>query len=136
LPKKTNFILLKIYLIDNICYRIDYHYSAKILTIFVDNYSIQTMKKLFLLTFIGILCHHFVLAQTLDQSNLPILKITTKNGATIPDEPKILGTLQLINNGNGRVNTPQRYAYRLRWIFGNRIKRVDLQRLFPKTLWL
>jgi hypothetical protein len=23
-----------------------------------------------------------------------------------PDEPKILGTLQLINNGNGRVNTP------------------------------
>jgi hypothetical protein len=86
--------------------RIDYHYSAKILTIFVDNYSIQTMKKLFLLTFIGILCHHFVPAQTLDQSNLPILKITTKNGATIPDEPKILGTLQLINNGNGRVNTP------------------------------
>lgn len=106
MPKKTDFILLKIYLIDNRCYRIDYHYSAKILTIFVDNYSIQTMKKLFLLTFIGILCHHFVIAQTLDQSNLPILKITTKNGATIPDEPKILGTLQLINNGNGRVNTP------------------------------
>jgi hypothetical protein len=87
------------------------------------------MKKLLFLTFIGILCHHFVLAQTLDQSNLPILKITTKNGATIPDEPKILGTLQLINNGNGRVNTndtPTGY---------NGYLGIELRGLPPKTFF-
>jgi hypothetical protein len=92
------------------------------------------MKKLLFLTFIGILCHHFVLAQTLDQSNLPILKITTKNGATIPDEPKILGTLQLINNGNGRVNTPNDTPTGYDGYLGIELRGSTSKDFFPKNL--
>jgi hypothetical protein len=90
------------------------------------------MKKLLFLTFIGILCHHFSPAQTLDQSNLPILKITTKNGATIPDEPKILGTLQLINNGNGRVNTPNDTPTGYNGYLGIELRGSTSKDFFPK----
>jgi hypothetical protein len=71
---------------------------------------------------------------TLDQSNLPILKITTKNGATIPDEPKILGTLQLINNGNGRVNTPNDTPTGYDGYLGIELRGSTSKDFFPKNL--
>lgn len=43
-------------------------------------------------------------AQTLTSSNLPILLINT-NGQTIPDEPKIIADLRIIDNGTGKRNT-------------------------------
>lgn len=37
-------------------------------------------------------------------SNLPIIIINTENGAEIPDEPKILGTMKIIQRPNGARN--------------------------------
>ena len=37
-------------------------------------------------------------------SNLPIVIINTENGATIPDEPKILGTMKIIQRPDGARN--------------------------------
>lgn len=42
-------------------------------------------------------------AQTLTTSNLPIIIISTNN-IPIPDEPKIAGTMKIIDNGPGMVN--------------------------------
>ena len=42
-------------------------------------------------------------AQTLTTSNLPIVVVNT-NGVTIPDDPKIDGTMGIIYNGEGNVN--------------------------------
>jgi CotH kinase protein/Secretion system C-terminal sorting domain len=68
------------------------------------------MKKLIFLT---LLCYSCLSkAQTLTESNLPIVKIFTY-GATIPDEPKILGNMKIIWNGDGKTNkiTDQTYNY-------------------------
>jgi CotH kinase protein/Lamin Tail Domain/Secretion system C-terminal sorting domain len=43
-------------------------------------------------------------AQTFTDSNLPIVLITTDNGATIPNEPKIGGDLKIIYRGEGQRN--------------------------------
>jgi len=40
-----------------------------------------------------------------DVSNLPILSINT-NGQAIPDDPKMMATMKVINNGYGKANTP------------------------------
>lgn len=37
-------------------------------------------------------------------SDLPIVVITTPNGQTIPDEPKITAQMQVIDNGPGQIN--------------------------------
>ena len=41
---------------------------------------------------------------TFTNSNLPIIIIETDNGATIPDEPKIPGTMKIIERPNGERN--------------------------------
>ena len=41
---------------------------------------------------------------TFTGSNLPIIIINTENGAEIPDEPKILGTMKIIQRPNGARN--------------------------------
>ena len=41
---------------------------------------------------------------TFTDSNLPIVIINTENGAEIPDEPKILGTMKIIQRPNGERN--------------------------------
>ncbi len=41
---------------------------------------------------------------TFTSSNLPIVIINTENGATIPDEPKILGTMKIIQRPDGSRN--------------------------------
>ena len=43
------------------------------------------------------------IAQTFTSSNLPILIINT-NGRSIPDEPKIVVELQIIDHGPGKRN--------------------------------
>lgn len=43
-------------------------------------------------------------AQTFTSSNLPICIITTDGGASIPDEPGVLGNLKIIYRGPGRRN--------------------------------
>ena len=43
-------------------------------------------------------------------SNLPIVKIST-GGQTIQNEPKILADLQIINHGNGQLNSPTDSVY-------------------------
>jgi len=45
-----------------------------------------------------------VTAQTFTSSNLPICIITTDGGASIPDEPGVLGNLKIIYRGPGRRN--------------------------------
>ncbi|QMW00819.1 CotH kinase family protein [Spirosoma foliorum] len=57
----------------------------------------------FLLLIVGFL-HFSVSAQTLTSSKLPILIINT-NGQTIPDDPKIVASLQIIDNGAGKTNS-------------------------------
>lgn len=42
--------------------------------------------------------------QTLTDSNLPIVIITTDGGATIPDEPKLKATMKIIDRGAGQRN--------------------------------
>jgi hypothetical protein len=43
-------------------------------------------------------------SETFTNSNLPIIIIETENGATIPDEPKILGTMKIIQRPDGARN--------------------------------
>ena len=44
------------------------------------------------------------MAQTITDSNLPIVVIETDNGASIPDEPKVLGTMKIIWHQDGSRN--------------------------------
>jgi hypothetical protein len=46
-----------------------------------------------------------VTAQTFTSSNLPICIITTDGGASIPDEPGVLGNLKIIYRGPGKRNS-------------------------------
>ena len=59
-------------------------------------------RSLYLLLFISLLASA-VQAQTFTSSNLPLVLITT-NGQTIPDEPKIVANLRIIDNGPGKRN--------------------------------
>jgi hypothetical protein len=45
-----------------------------------------------------------VSAQTLTVTNLPIVKIITPSSSSIPNEPKITATMQIIYNGAGMLN--------------------------------
>ena len=46
-----------------------------------------------------------VQAQILTDSNLPIVVIETDGGVTIPDEPKVLGTMKIIWHPDGSRNS-------------------------------
>ena len=63
-------------------------YSANYLpsSVFTQSYVLNTTKL------------------TFTDSNLPIVIIVTDNGATIPDEPKIFGTMKIIQRPNGDRN--------------------------------
>jgi hypothetical protein len=56
-----------------------------------------------LLTFVLFLIFTIGQAQVFTSSNLPIIIISTNNVA-IPDEPKIPGTMKIIDNGPGQLN--------------------------------
>tara|TARA_B100000809_G_scaffold251920_1_gene285997 strand:- start:15719 stop:18316 length:2598 start_codon:yes stop_codon:yes gene_type:complete len=49
-------------------------------------------------------CDNDLNSNTFTNSNLPIVIIDTNGGATIPDEPKILGTMKIIQRPNGERN--------------------------------
>jgi len=60
----------------------------------MKNYIFTTFFLLFSIT---------ALAQVFTSSNLPIVIISTNN-VTIPNEPKIPGTMKIIDNGPGQIN--------------------------------
>ncbi len=89
------------------------------------------MKKIIL--FACLLGSHInAFTQSLTQSNLPILKITTRNQQAIPDEPKIIANLQVIDNGTNAVNfvtdTPNGYN----GLVGIEQRGSTSRELFPK----
>lgn len=62
------------------------------------------MKSRFYQSFLLICCFPLVLeSQVFTQSNLPVVVIDTY-GVPIPDEPKIPGTMKIIDHGPGQVN--------------------------------
>ena len=61
------------------------------------------MKKN-IIAFLLVLFSLPVSAQTFTDSNLPIVVIETDNGASIPDEPKVLGTMKIIWHQDGSRN--------------------------------
>ena len=65
--------------------------------------NILHLQKLMLLTLCLVSGYH-VNSQTFTDSNLPIVIINTENGADIPDEPKILGTMKIIQRPDGARN--------------------------------
>ena len=61
-----------------------------------------TLRRIFAILILSVpLAKSF--GQTLDSSNLPILIIDTQ-GQFIPDEPKIVSTIKIIDNGKGKRN--------------------------------
>ena len=60
-------------------------------------------KQIVLLSFAAFLCIN-AKSQTFIDSNLPIVVIETDNGANIPDEPKVLGTMKIIWHQDGSRN--------------------------------
>ena len=46
----------------------------------------------------------FSTSQTLTNSNLPIVIITTQNGVPIPDDPRVVAHMGVIDNGAGFTN--------------------------------
>ena len=72
-----------------------------------ENTTVQA--QLFLANYLpsSVYTHSYIMnTSTLSftDSNLPIVIITTNNGATIPDEPKILGTMKIIQRPYGARN--------------------------------
>ena len=61
------------------------------------------MKKN-IIVFLLFLLSLSVTAQTLTDSNLPIVVIETDGGANIPDEPKVPGTMKIIWHQDGSRN--------------------------------
>lgn len=61
------------------------------------------LASFYILSFLLIFCTRTE-AQTLTDSNLPIVIITSDGGGGIPDEPKVLGTMRIIFSGEGQRN--------------------------------
>ncbi len=59
--------------------------------------------KFFLLLIIILIGFNFLAQNSFTSSTLPIIVINT-NGIEIPDEPKIMATMGIINNGPGQIN--------------------------------
>lgn len=69
-------------------------------------------------------------AQSLDASQLPILVINTQ-GRPIQDDPKVVATFRIIDNGAGKVNTPSdKPAFESK--IGVEFRGSSSQALFPK----
>ena len=64
--------------------------------------STHTFYNLLFITLLLLLASSGV-AQVFVTSNLPIVIISTNN-VPIPDEPKIAGTMKIIDNGPGQIN--------------------------------
>ena len=62
------------------------------------------MKKSILVVLLVWLCSFWAHGQNFTDSNLPIVVITTDNGVSIPDEPKVLGTMKIIWHQDGSRN--------------------------------
>lgn len=62
------------------------------------------MKKVAILPFIFSLFFHPVFSQDFTDSNLPIVVITTDNGAEIKDNPRIMAVMKIISRGPGSRN--------------------------------
>ncbi|WP_044173423.1 CotH kinase family protein [Flectobacillus major] len=90
------------------------------------------MKKILLITCAFVMMGHIIYAQTFQESNLPILKITTQYNRYIPDEPKILATLELINNGSNQVNKLQDSPKDYNGFIGIELRGSSSKDLFPK----
>ena len=80
-------------------------------SIIIVNSNSSQMKKLFSTSLVfSLFCFMTpsffttIIAQTLTDSNLPIIIIDTDFGQTIPDEPKIDGDMKIIYNGEGVRN--------------------------------
>jgi hypothetical protein len=73
--------------------------------------------RLYLISLLFTLFPSFLSGQVFTDSNLPVFVITTDGGASIPDEPGILGNLKVIFRGPGQrnyltdVNNPQYLNY-------------------------
>jgi hypothetical protein len=62
-------------------------------------------KQILLLSLLLLTVLNSLFAQVnFTESRLPIVVITTPNGMTIPDEPKITADMRIIWNGNGQIN--------------------------------
>lgn len=61
------------------------------------------MKRLAFLSFLAAVAM-FAHGQSLSSSNLPIVIITTDNGESIPDEPKIGATMKILYVNDTTVN--------------------------------
>ena len=70
---------------------------------FFSYFCRMNMKKRILLV-LALLCSLVVSAQTLTDSNLPIVVIETDGGVNIPDEPKVSGTMKIIWHQDGSRN--------------------------------
>jgi hypothetical protein len=62
------------------------------------------VKKIFISGLLVALFFRLASGQSFTGSNLPIVVINTDNGAEIPDEPKIPGTMKIIDRGPGERN--------------------------------
>ena len=62
------------------------------------------MKRVAILLFSLLFARFWAQAQILTDSNLPIVVIETDGGVTIPDEPKVLGTMKIIWHPDGSRN--------------------------------
>ncbi len=64
----------------------------------------QPMKIHWCTSLVIALCSVEAYSQTLIESNLPIIIITTDGGVSIPDEPKVKASMKLIYHGPGELN--------------------------------
>jgi len=62
------------------------------------------MKQALIVACLFISHYSLIFAQTFTDSNLPIVIITTDNGAEIPDNPRVLGSMKIIYRGPGERN--------------------------------
>lgn len=62
------------------------------------------MRQNFILIFLLLILSDFTSAQILTDSNLPIVIINTDGGVSIPDNPRVKGSMKIINRGGGQRN--------------------------------
>ena len=62
------------------------------------------MRKICIYIILSLVIHFPVIGQILTDSNLPIVLISTDGGVSIPDEPKAMATMKIIDRGAGQRN--------------------------------
>ena len=118
-------------------------FNSPIIRIYKTNFFCKTIKALM---FLGGL-YYFTFTSNLfgqkqnkqiddfTSSNLPIIVINT-NGQTIVDEPKIIATMSVINNGQGNRNNITDPYTDYNGIIGIELRGNSTQNLFPKKPYL